>query len=483
MIDSLPKGWVRTRLEDIINVRNGFAFESKDYQDNGILLIRQSNLGRKKIGMEKAVFLPEEYLQKYANFIVEKGDILVGMSGSIGKLSVYDFDYPALQNQRTGLVIFFEPETKQYIQYYFETLEARFITMAKGVAVQNISATQIKSSSVFLPPLPEQHRIVAKIEELFTKLDAGIESLGKIQLQLKRYRQSVLKSAFEGNLTKEWREAHTSELEPAAALLEHIRGERKKKLGVKYKELPPVDRSKLPELPEGWVWTTPSRIADIRLGKMLDKNKNRGNLMPYLRNLNVRWNEFDLSDLLDMRFEPHEVERFQVKSSDALVCEGGEPGRAAVWQAEGRTIQYQKALHRVRPLAGISAKWIVYSLWKDSLSKALQQYFTGSTIMHFTGESFDRYVFPIAPLIEQSKVIAEVDLQMSAVDETENVIDHELKRAERLRQSILKRAFEGKLVPQDPSDEPADKLLERIKTEKAKQAINGKKTRSKANVH
>ena len=114
-----------------------------------------------------------------------------------------------------------------------------------------------------LSPLPEQHRIVAKIEELFTRLDAGVEALKKIKAQLKRYRQAVLKYAFEGKLTQEWREANKGKIEPASVLLERIKEERKKEGKGKLKELPPIDTSDLPELPEGWVWTTVGDLLRI----------------------------------------------------------------------------------------------------------------------------------------------------------------------------------------------------------------------------
>src|SRR5262245_59632400 len=102
-------------------------------------------------------------------------------------------------------------------------------------------------------------------------------------------------------------------------------------------------------LPNGWAWATLGTIAsEMCLGKMLDKEKNRGELQPYLRNVNVRWFTFDLADLKEMRFEDGEAERYQLKSGDLVVCEGGEPGRAAIWKDQAGSIKIQKALHRIR---------------------------------------------------------------------------------------------------------------------------------------
>ena len=170
-----------------------------------------------------------------------------------------------------------------------------------------------------LPPLPEQHRIVNKIEELFTRLDAGVEALKKIQLQLKRYRQSVLKAAFEGKLTAEWREAHKSELEPASVLLEHIKAERKKKLGSKYKELPPVDTSELPELPEGWGWASLAQISWNSGYGTSEKCAYESTGYPVLRIPNIVNNKINLIDLKFTKSNLQLDDREQLSIGDLLV--------------------------------------------------------------------------------------------------------------------------------------------------------------------
>jgi len=145
-----------------------------------------------------------------------------------------------------------------FLLYLLRLFENLISGEGTGTTFNAITGDRLRQFRVPLPPLPEQRRIVAKIEELFTELDAGVSSLEKVKAQLKTYRQSVLKYAFEGKLTEEWREAHRNELEPAPVLLERIKEEHRTK--GKYKELPPLDTSNLPELPESWVWT---RIGDI----------------------------------------------------------------------------------------------------------------------------------------------------------------------------------------------------------------------------
>ena len=213
---------------------------------------------------------------------------------------------------------------------------------------------------------------------------------------------------------------------------------------------------------------------------MLDKKRTSGAPHYYLRNLNVRWDTFDLSDLAVMPFLDTELERFGLAPGDVLVAEGGEPGRAAVWPGDERPIKFQKALHRVRMESGLLPKWLVIQLWDCAQRGVLDRYFTGSTIKHLTCESLARFPIPLPPLAEQRRIVAEVERRLSVVQQSQAAVEASLKRAERLRQSILKRAFSGQLIPQDPSDEPASVLLERVKAERqAAQEAEALKTKAR----
>jgi type I restriction enzyme S subunit len=208
-------------------------------------------------------------------------------------------------------------------------------------------------------------------------------------------------------------------------------------------------------------------ITDSKLGKMLDKNKNKGDYRPYLRNTNVRWLGFDLTDVAEMRFTNNENERFSIIKGDLVICEGGEPGRCAVWKLD-KPIKYQKALHRVRPKASVSSEYLMYYMKHITNSGIIEKYFTGTGIKHLTGESLKKILVPICEIDEQLAIVSAIESRFSVCDQLERIVDESLAKAAALRQIILKRAFEGKLVPQDPNDEPAEKLLERIKAERGK---------------
>jgi type I restriction enzyme S subunit len=315
----------------------------------------------------------------------------------------------------------------------------------------------LEKSLVPLPPLPEQQRIVAKIEELFTKLDAGIETMKKIQIQLKCYRQSVLKSAFEGKLTAEWREAHKGKLEPASLLLERIKAERKK--AGKYKELPALDTTELPELPEGWVWTRVGEITQPSVSRITPKQndnmiyiglehiqKDTGKLLYYGKANEVKSLKtvFKKGDLLYGRLRPY-LNKVYVSEFDGLCSTD--------------ILVFTKS-------ELISNKYIMYRLLTEDFVRYTSQNMNGVQHPRVSFQTIAIFKIKLPPLPEQQKIVEETERHFSIADKIEATIEQSLKQAERLRQSILKHAFEGKLVTQDPSDEPAEKLLERIKAEK-----------------
>jgi type I restriction enzyme, S subunit len=220
-------------------------------------------------------------------------------------------------------------------------------------------------------------------------------------------------------------------------------------------------------LPIGWAYVQLKDIADLVLGKMLDRAKNiSGRLYPYLRNLNVRWGSFQLDDLLEMPFEDGELERYGIRAGDVLICEGGEPGRAAVWPGSDRFIMFQKALHRVRTTPALDPHWLVYHLRNDADEGRLEQYFTGTTIKHFTGAALSRYPVVLPPIIEQRRIVAKLEALLARSRRTKEALERVPALLEKLRQSVLAAAFRGDLTAdwraRNPDVEPLPKVLERL---------------------
>jgi len=287
--------------------------------------------------------------------------------------------------------------SREYLLYWLladETCE-RINATCTGARMPRAQMNEVLGFEFPLPPLPEQHRIVAILDEAFD----GI-------------------ATAKANAEKNLQNAH--------ALFEsHL-------------------QSVFTERGEGWVVKKVSEIAKHSLGKMLDKAKNKGEPQPYLRNINVRWFTFDLSDLLEMSFLPTEAEKYTAVKGDVLICEGGYPGRAAIWN-EDYPIYFQKALHRVRFHEPELNKWFVYYLSVQASSGQLKQHFSGTGIQHFTGEVLARFPIPVPPLPELRLAVAKFDELSDETQRLESLYQQKLTALDALKKSLLHQAFSGQL--------------------------------------
>lgn len=353
-----------------------------------------------------------------------------------------------------------------------------------------------------LPPLAEQRRIVAAVETQCTRLDAGVAALKRVRAALKRYRAAVLKAAAEGRLTAEWRAAQP-DVEPAATLLDRIAHERRRaweqaelaryaKAGKtpprgwqdKYREPSAPDTTALPELPKGWCWTTLSALAELKGGITKGQQRRAGETLravPYLRVANVQRGFLDLREIKFIEATEAEIDELKLLPRDILFNEGGDRdklGRGWIWNGELDCCIHQNHVFRARLyLDDLQAKFI--SWYGNSFG---QQYFISqgkqtTNLASINLTKLGQLPVPLPPLAEQEQIVAEVERRLSVVAELEAQAAVGLKRAERLRQSILAHAFAGRLVPQDPADEPASALLERIRAERsARQGAGSRKS-------
>ena len=182
----------------------------------------------------------------------------------------------------------------------------------------------------------------------------------------------------------------------------------------------------------GWLSVRVDEVAQCRLGKMLDRAKNRGQPRRYLRNVNVRWQDFELDDVKEMPFEDSELAEFGLRRGDVLVCEGGEPGRSAVWDEREEGILFQKAIHRVRLARHVDPAFFVLSLREASESGRLARCFTGTTFKHLTGAGLAAFTFRIPPLVEQQRIVAKVAELMARCDELEAAQAEQERRRDQL---------------------------------------------------
>ncbi len=283
---------------------------------------------------------------------------------------------------------------------------------SKGVAYPAINDDKLYRAIVPLPPLAEQKRIVAKIEELLPYIDRYEKAWGKLEDFNRRFpvdmQKSLLQMAIQGKLVEQRPEEGTGE-----ELYRQIQAEKQRlvKAGKikKEKPLPEITEEEIPfEIPQGWKWVRLGEVADVQLGKMLDKGKNKGKQYPYLANLSVRWGAFDLSTLRMMPFSEDECEKFSLLAGDVLMCEGGVPGRCAVWREENSPIKYQKAVHRIRSQF-LFPDFIQLFFQAICDSSRFASLFTGTTIKHLPRVALIQIPLPLPPLAEQKRIVAKLE--------------------------------------------------------------------------
>jgi type I restriction enzyme S subunit len=338
-----------------------------------------------------------------------------------------------------------------------------------------------------IAPSAEQERIIAKIEELFSDLDAGVAALERVRANLKRYRAAVLKAAVEGKLTEDWRAQHP-DTEPPSALLARILTERRRRWEAaqfakfaqanrqpprgwreSYEDPKPTDEAALAVLPYGWRWVTVEQLNSatrpISYG-VLQPGDHVEDGIPLVRVCDVVEGKVLVDQLKRIaRRISEQYQRTILQGGEVLLTVVGTIGRTAIAPESLRGANTARAVAVLPLLEGISARYVELALRETSMRARLTQVAHEVARKTLNLEDVRAACLPLPPLEEQAEIVAEVERRLSIVDEIEAQVEANLKRAARLRQGILKRAFEGRLVPQDPADEPAEQLLARIKGE------------------
>jgi len=345
-----------------------------------------------------------------------------------------------------------------------------------GTTRHKLNQSQMRIIPLPLPPLPEQRRIVTKVEELFTRLDAGVGALTNTKAQLKRYHQSVLKSACEGRLVPteaELARAEGRDYEPADVLIERIKDERKKNEKRKCKDLSSLDILDLIALPEGWVWASLGDITTFKNGINFNSTQKGNTGMLTIDVLNMYSNSIHVNLENLYRVDIQLKDDYLLKYGDILFVRSSVRREGVGWATLFKEIKepvtFCGFIIRARlQNKEISPEYLTYYSRTNSAREKIISSSSQVTITNINQKSLGKIPIPLPPLPEQHRIVAEIEHRLSVADEMGKTVDQSLKHAERLRQSILKRAFEGKLVPQDSNDEPASVLLKRIEEEKVR---------------
>ena len=329
--------------------------------------------------------------------------------------------------------------------------------------LHTLSISKVQGLPVAVRPIAEQHRIVAAIETHLSRLGAAVASLKRAKANVKRARASVLKAAVEGRLVPTEAELARTEgrdYEPASTLLARILVKRTAAWTAsgaksKSKEAIASDTEGLPELPDGWRWTCMDALTAVTGG--IAKNASRGTRdmsLPFLRVANVYADELRLDDVTEIQVSNSELPGFLLERDDLLIVEGnGSPehlGRVALWNAMIAPCVHQNHLIKARSHGETHPRWLLqWFLSPNGRVRILATASSTSGLHTLSISKVKALQVPLPPLAEQHRIVAEVDRRLSVLDALDTTLDANLARCAKLRQSILKRAFEGKLVPAD----------------------------------
>jgi type I restriction enzyme S subunit len=471
ILTELPRGWVWTEIGQIGEIVAGGTPSTKDESNFGediawLTPADLSGFSGKYIKRGKRN-LSEKGIKSSSAVLMPTGSIVFSSRAPIGYVAITA--NPIATNQGFKNLLPMKGIFNEYVFYYLKGSKPLAEKYASGTTFSELSRGRFALLPIPLSPYAEQKRIVVKIEELFTRLDAGVEALKKVKRELKRYRQAVLKYAFEGKLTADWREKNKDRLEPASKMLERIAKEREKTTKSKSAKVIQIDTANIPELPESWEWKQIKEITSV-LGDGLHGTPVYSDAGEYyfINGNNLTNGKIEIKENTKrVTVEEYEKYKKPLNENTIFVSINGTLGNTAFYNNEkvilGKSACYFNVLNEVDKF------YVRYCITSQRFINYAHKKATGSTIKNVGLRAMREFEIPSPSTIqEQQLVVSEIERQFSIADEVEQTIEKSLKEADRLRQSILKRAFEGKLVPQDPSGEPAEKLLERIKTERTK---------------
>lgn len=363
--------------------------------------------------------------------------------------------------------------SSKYLFYY--TLTDRFLSelgkLQRGTSYPAVRDGDVRAQPVPLAPLPEQHRIVAEIETQFTRLDAGVAALERAQANLRRYKASVLKAACEGRLVSteaSLARAEGRDYEPADQLLARILAERRARWeaehpGKRHKEPEPPDTEDLPELPEGWVWASVAQLAENIQYGYTESAKDDPVGPKFLRITDIQDGRVNWDTVPYCECPEEKHAKYRLRPSDIVFARTGATTGKSYLITHCPDAVFASYLIRLQMNKSLDVKYFALFLDSPLYWPQIMAVRKGSAQPGVNATILATLHVPLPPLPEQHRIVAEVERRLSVVEALEASAEAALARAGRLRQAVLRRAFEGKLVPQDQADEPASELLGRIK--------------------
>ena len=485
-VEELPQGWAAAKISDIASVVMGQSPPSSTYNDTGEgLPFFQGKADFGDLYPNVRTWCSEP------SRVADDNDILLSVRAPVGSTNLA----PSTCSIGRGLALV-RPEKGvclKFLLYAFRRFADDLDAQGTGTTFRAVSGKVVRDFRVPVAPLEEQIRVADHIEGLFRDLDASIATLQRCQEKLALYRASVLKAAVEGELTAAWRKEHPG-AEPASKLLQRILAERRqrweqgqlrtyaekdrvppKNWKAKYKQPVAPDQSGLPSLPSGWAWATLDQLAspeqhaitDGPFGSNLKTSHYTTSGPRVIRLQNIGDGEFVDAEAHISHDHFRTLKKYQASPGDIIFASlGTDLPRSCVLPDHVGPAIVKADCVRFRPSAEMSTACIHYFANANPTRQRTKRLIHGVGRPRLGLSSLRTVAIPVAPLQEQRAIAKAIGNQMASIRKAESTLTNELLRATRLRQSILHCAFTGNLLPQDPSDEPASKLLERIAGER-----------------
>lgn len=507
MSSRLPPGWAWVSVDDLVAAAGdltdgpfGSNLKTEHYRESGPRVIRLQNIGDGQF-LDDQAHISTSHFARLRKHEAIPGDVVVAMLGS-------DLPRACLVPPSLGPAIVkadcvrLRPDDRVIDRRYAvaalnsPAVRRQAERLVHGVGRPRLGLKWFRPLRVPLAPVAEQARLVDAVDSHLSRLDAAVAGLESAQRKLKAYRASVLKAAVEGRLIPTEAKVAMNEgrdYEAADVLLERILKERRRRweeaerakmraVGKtpkddswkeKYEQPISPDAGDFARLPQGWSWTTVDQLGEVSGG--LTKNAARDSgprRYPYLRVANVYANRLALDEVKEIAVDEGELPRLLLRRGDLLVVEGNgsvdQIGRVALWDGSIDPVVHQNHLIKVRFGRSPLERWVLTWLLSPSGRGAIERVASSTSGLHTLSISkVQSLPVPLPPENEQVRVLETVDQLLSIVDASADGLDAGLRRCRRLRQTVLRAAFEGKLVDQDPADEPADVLLARIHAERA----------------
>ena len=428
---TLPEGWVGAELAELTSkVGSGATPRGgrEAYGGGSVPLIRSMNVRFEGFDDEGLAYLDDDQAAALSGVEVHASDVLLNITGaSIGRTCLAPDEMSGARVNQHVCIIRLIETLPRFVKDYLASPEMqRFILEENyGLTRQALTKSMIEGIRIPLPPAAEQRRIVAKLDALTARLARARAELDRVPVLAEQLRISALRGVFH------WKD----------------------------------------DLPPGWTRERVDQIGTVQLGRQRSPKDHHGTHMrPYVRSANVTWTGWDLTDVKEMNFSPDEFATFVLKPGDVLLNEGSgsakEVGKPLVWKGEIDGACFQNTLLRVRPTAYLP-ELLRYALLYMAKSGKFIENTQGVNIIHIGKTGLAKTIIPVPPVAEQESLLQSIDRAFARADRLEAEAARARALIDRLESAILARAFRGELVPQDPNDEPASVLLDRIRAERA----------------